>query len=530
MLIDKGPQAHVQTLIILAVYALYGYTCFRGDGMIRAISIVLLVLSLTSFYIGYAGAQKSSDDGPAKQEKQGAEIDESAETENRAPGEIVVIEINGTINPATLDYIRSGLDEAKEISAEAFVIQLDTPGGLLSSTKEIVKLLLNSPVPVIVYVSPSGATATSAGVFITLSANIAAMAPGTSIGAAHPVSLAPGGKQPDKKEDKGTKEDVGDKEGKKVSENEERKAKDDEAAGRSQEDIMGEKLINFTSSFVESIAEQRGRNVEWAIDAVRESDAITATEALEINVIDIISPSLTELLNEVDGMEIKLPQGERKLLTKGASIIRIAMSAKQKLIDILSTPDIAFMLLSLGSLGILLEFYNPGLIFPGVAGVVCLLMGFVSFQILPFNYAGVVLLLLAIGLFVTEVYVTSFGLLSLGGVISFALGALLLFDTPESDVRVGFEMVIATTLAIGLFFFYVAYYLIKAQKLNPQLGYEGLIGESGEAVTDILKEGKVYLLGEYWDAESDSPINKGDEIEVLEYEKGFKLKVKKAES
>lgn len=495
--------------------------------MFRAISIALLVLSLISFYIGYAGAQKPSSDEPGKSEKQSAESVESTKTEDRAPGDVVVIEINGTINPGTLDYIRSGLEEAREVSAEAFVILLDTPGGLLSSTKEIVKLLLNSPVPIIVYVSPNGATATSAGVFITLSANIAAMAPGTSIGAAAPVSLTPGGTQEDKKEDQKKDENKNDeskesKDEKKVADKEE-----SDPGTKSQQEIMGEKIENFTASFIQSIAEHRDRNVEWAIDAVRESDAITATEALELKVIDIISPSLTELLNDVDGMEVKLPQGERKLLTKGAAIIRIAMSAKQKLIDILSTPDIAFMLLSLGSLGLLLEFYNPGLIFPGVAGVVCLLMGFVSFQILPFNYAGVVLLLLAIGLFVTEVYVTSFGLLSLGGVISFALGALLLFDTPESDVRVGFEMVIATTLAIALFFIYVAYYLIKAQKLNPQLGYEGLIGETGEAVSDIYKEGKVYLLGEYWDAESDSPIQKGDEIEVLEYEKGFKLKVKK---
>ena len=478
--------------------------------MLRAISIALIILSLVSFYMGYAGAQDSSE--------------KESEREMKAdfvPGEVVVIEINGTINPATLDYIRSGLEDAREISAEAFVILLDTPGGLLSSTKEIVKLLLNSPVPVIVYVSPSGATATSAGVFITLSANIAAMAPGTSIGAAHPVSLSPGGTQPKKEEEQ--KKDK--KNGEKVAEKEE-----EETEGKSQEDIMGEKIINFASSFVESIAEQRGRNVEWAIEAVRESDAITATQALEINVIDLISPNLTTLLNDVDGMEVKLPQGERKLLTKGATVIEKEMSAKQKLIDLLSTPDIAFMLLSLGSLGILLEFYNPGLIFPGVAGVVCLLMGFVSFQILPFNYAGAVLLLLAIGLFVTEVYVTSFGLLSLGGVISFALGALLLFDTPESDVRVGFEMVIATTLAIALFFFYVAYYLVKSQKLNPQLGYEGLVGEQGEAVSDIEDSGKVYLLGEYWDAQSDSPIQKGDKIEVIKYEKGFKLKVKKVES
>ena len=496
--------------------------------MFRAFSIILLILSFTAFYLSYAGAEKTPVKESTAEEKQDAENSGQAQdVDDSPPGDVVLIEINGTINPATLDYVRVGLDEAREQSAEAFVILLDTPGGLLNSTKDIVKLLLNSPVPVIVYVSPSGATATSAGVFITLSANIAAMAPGTSIGAAHPVSLSPGGTNPEKKDEEDAKDGILDK---KKSEKTAKEEKEEDAGEKSQQDIMGEKIENYASSFIESIAEHRERNVEWAIDAVRESDAITATEALKIGVIDIISPNVTQLLNDIDGREVKLPEGQRKLRTKGAVIVRLAMSAKQKLIDILSTPDIAFMLLSLGSLGLLLEFYNPGLIFPGVAGIVCLLMGFVSFQILPFNYAGIVLLLLAIGLFVTEVYVTSFGLLSLGGIISFALGALLLFDTPESDIRVGFEMVIATTLAIGLFFFYVVYHLIKAQKLAPQLGYEGLVGEPGEAVSDIHETGKVYLLGEYWDAESDSPISKGDKIEVIEYEKGFKLKVKKSES
>lgn len=496
--------------------------------MIRAISITLIALSLVSFFLSFAGAEKASEEAAQREENTQSETAEKA----REPGDVVLIEINGSINPGTLDYIRSGLEEAKSISAEAFVIQLDTPGGLLTSTKEIVKLLLNSPVPVIVYVAPSGASATSAGVFITLAANVAAMAPGTSIGAAAPVSLSPGGSPPEQPEEEKKEEDKEAKDGEKVAEKdkETEEEKESEPGSKSQQEIMGEKIENYAASFIQSIAEHRDRNVEWAIQAVRESDAITASEALELNVIDIISPSLNDLLNEVDGRVVNLPEGERTLLTKGAEIIKLAMSAKQRLIDILSTPDIAFMLLSFGSLGLLLEFYNPGLIFPGVAGVVCLLLGFVSFQILPFNYAGVVLLLLAIGLFVTEVYVTSFGLLSLGGVISFGLGALLLFDTPESDIRVGFEVVIATTLAIGLFFFYVAYYMVKAAKRTPQLGYEGLVGEQGDAVSDIdQNQGKVYLVGEYWDAVSDVPIKEGDKIEVLDHKKGFKLKVKKLE-
>ncbi len=476
--------------------------------MLRVLSVLLIIFSFLSFYISYADTNNKNEETTSLVQQN---IDKTQEP--LSTNEIVLIEINGTINPATLDYIRAGLQEAETNSAEALFILLDTPGGLLSSTKEIVKLLLNSPIPVVVYVSPSGASATSAGVFITLAANIAAMAPGTSIGAAHPVSLAPGGKQPEKKE----QDPIKDIKGEKSKESEE----------KSDQDIMGQKLENYASSFIESIAEHRGRNVEWAIDAVRNSDSITATQALGIKVIDLISPSLEDLQTQINGMKVKVPQGEITLQTKGAKIQRVEMSLKQKLIDILSTPDIAFLLLSLGSLGLLLEFYNPGLIFPGAAGVICLMMGFVSFQILPFNYAGVVLLLLALALFITEVYVTSYGLLTTGGVISFALGALLLFDTPDSDIRVGYGVVIASTAAIALFFGYVLFYLIKAQYLKPLVGMEGIIGETGEASSDIAETGKVFIMGEYWDAESDSAINKGDKIKVVESKKGFKLKVEK---
>lgn len=469
--------------------------------MLRTLSILLIFFSVLSFYISYADTNNEKDTNPPKTQ------------EILPPKDVVLIEINGTINPATLDYIRAGLEEAEIKSAQALFILLDTPGGLLSSTKEIVKLLLNSPIPIVVYVSPSGASATSAGVFITLAANIAAMAPGTSIGAAHPVSLTPGGKQPEKKEQDPTKNL--------------KSEKTKEPKGKSDQEIMGEKIENYASSFIESIAEHRGRNMEWAIDAVRNSDSITATEALEINVIDLISPSLSDLQTQINGMKVKVPQGEITLATKDAKIQRVEMSLKQKLIDILSTPDIAFLLLSLGSLGLLLEFYNPGLIFPGAAGVICLMMGFVSFQILPFNYAGVVLLLLALALFITEVYVTSYGLLTTGGVISFALGALLLFDTPDSDVRVGYGVVIASTAAIALFFGYVLFYLIKAQNLRPQVGMESIVGEVGNAVSDIGESGKVYVMGEYWDAVSDELIKEGDKIKVVESQKGFKLKVEK---
>ncbi|KRT67081.1 MAG: membrane-bound serine protease (ClpP class) [Candidatus Dadabacteria bacterium CSP1-2] len=412
---------------------------------------------------------------------------------------IILIEIDGTINPATLDYIRTGIEHAEKNSAEALVILLDTPGGLLASTKEIVKLILNSPVPVVIYVSPSGATATSAGVFITLSANIAAMAEGTSIGAAHPVMISPGG---------------GGGQGDTDKEDSERKK-------------FSEKVENFASSFIESIAQKRKRNAKWAIEAVRNSASITETEALNKNVIDLISPDLTDLISKINGRQVDIPSGKKVLNTKGALVERLDMNVKQKLIDTLSTPDIAFLLISLGSLGLLIEFYNPGLIFPGVAGAICLLLGLVSLQILPFNYAGLALLILSIILFASEIYVTSYGLLSIGGITSFILGALLLFDTPESDVRVGFSVVISAASAIGLFFLYVGYYLLKAQRSSLSVGFEGLLGEEGVATTKIEKDGKIFIHGEYWDAESEETIGKGDKVKVIEVKGNFRLKVKK---
>ena len=471
--------------------------------MIRLIPIILITLSFYLSPININAAYPQAESAPAGKEP--------------SPG-IVVIEINGMINPASLDYIRTGLEESKRTTAEALIILLDTPGGLLNSTKEIVKLILNSPVPVVVYVSPKGASATSAGVFITLSANIAAMAPGTSIGAAHPVSLEPSGEEPGRKDGQ---------EGNNYGDNKPVKRAGNPPGDGPAKDIMSEKLENYASSFIESIAEERGRNVKWAEEAVRKSSSITSTEALHMHVIDLIAPDIDGLVKEIDGRKVKLPGAEKTLHTTGARISRIPMNAKQRLIDILSTPDIAFLLLSLGSLGLLLEFYHPGLVFPGVAGAVCLLMGFVSFQILPFNYAGIALLVLGIALFIAEIYVTSYGLLILGGLISFALGALLLFDTPESDVRVGFDSVIASTLAFGLFFAYVIFYLIKAQRLSPGMGYEGLVGKEGGAVSEIHAAGKVFIDGEYWDAISDEPVQKGDRVRVTEALSGFKLKVKK---
>lgn len=415
---------------------------------------------------------------------------------------IVEIQIDGSINPSTVDYIKDGIHLAVNQNAEALLILMDTPGGLLNSTKDIVKLILNSEVPVIVYVYPKGSSATSAGAFITLAGHVAAMSPGTSIGAAHPVSPGRDNSKPEKK-------------------------KEDEKEKTGNRDIMGEKIENYASSFIESIAEERGRNVEWAEDAVRESASITANEALEINVVDKVSPDIQTLLKDIDGMKVNVNEVEKTLNTSGATVQSHSMNLKQKIINVLSTPDIAFLLLSLGSLGILVEFYNPGAIFPGVAGLISLLVGFISLQILPFNYGGLILLFLGIALFVAEAYVSSYGLLGLGGAICFVLGALLLFDTQGSDLRVGYGIIAACTLAFLLFFMVALYYLRKSYGLPAQGGYEGLLSQHGEVISWEGSNGTVFVQSEYWSATSEDMLKPGDRVEVSESTGSLNIKVKK---
>ena len=417
-------------------------------------------------------------------------------------GRIVEIEINGSINPSTVDYIKTALSEARAQDARALLILMDTPGGLLSSTKDIVKMLLNSEVPVIVYVYPRGATATSAGVFITLSAHVAAMSPGTSIGAAHPVMLGRGQKGPGKSEEK-----------------------DDKSP-----DVMDEKIENFASSFIESIAQERGRNAKWAVESVRKSASVTADEALSKKVVDIISPDIPTLLSEIDGRDVKVNDRSVRLETAGAHTQRLEMSLRQKVVNVLSTPDIAFLLLSLGSLGIFLEFYNPGMIFPGVAGLISLLVGFVSLQILPFNYAGLILLFLATALLISEVYVTSYGLLSLAALGCLVFGGLLLFDTPDSDLRVSKGTIAAVAISIGLLSVFIVYLGIDSFRVPVRGGFEGMLGQKGEVISWSQKSGKVFIRGEYWEATGEREFSPGEKIKVIESTGELTIKVAAYES
>jgi len=410
----------------------------------------------------------------------------TALTDKSTSAHVSLIVVNGGINPAVDDFIRENIRQAHASGARALIIQLDTPGGLLSSTRAIVKEILGSPVPVIVYVAPSGAGAGSAGVFITLASHIAAMAPGTNIGAAHPVA----------------------------------------GGGQEVKGVMGEKIENFTASFSEAIAERRGRNTEFAIQAVRRSVSITDKEALEKKVIDIVAHDLDDLLKQADGLMVDIGGKKEKISLKGVRVERFEMALRQKIINILADPNIAYLLLMAGILGLYMEFSNPGVIFPGVAGGIALLLALTSFQILPINYAGLVLILLGLSLLVGEAFLPSFGILGIGGVISLTLGSLLLFDTKGSDLVLDRAIVFAAVGTLSVFMLVVGYLVVQAHRRKPTLGMEGLVGEVGEVRVKLNPTGKIFIRGEYWNTEGDGEIDVGEKVQVVGFE-GMLLKVKR---
>jgi len=409
-------------------------------------------------------------------------------SQEKAP--IFTIEVDAIINPPTAKFIIDSIDEATQKGAQCLIIQLDTPGGVLESTRLIVKKMLSSPIPIIVYVSPSGARAASAGVFITMAANVAVMAPGTHIGAAHPVSL-------------------GGEEGK-------------------ENKTMAEKIVNDTVAFIKNIAKTRGRNADWAEKAVVKSVSITEDEAVKLNVVDFMSPDLQSLLAKIDGKIIKFDGVSRTLQTKGVQPKPIQMSWREKLLDIISHPQIAYYLLMLGGMGIFFELSNPGAILPGVVGGICLILAFYALQVLPVNYAGLALILFAIILFIAEIKVISHGLLAVGGVISLFLGSIMLFHGPDEYMRLSLTVIIPAVLVTSAFFIFAMTMAIRARIKKPTTGLEGLIGETGIAAMSVSPEGKVSLHGEFWNATSDQSIEEGDKVRVIGVT-NLKLKVKKIE-
>lgn len=388
---------------------------------------------------------------------------------------IDVITVSEAITPPIGEYILKSVKQAAESGAQAIVIQLDTPGGLDLSMRDIIKEFLNASVPVVVYVSPSGARAASAGVLITISAHVAAMAPGTNIGAAHPVAMG---------------------------------------IGKADETMM-EKVENDAVAYGRGIADQKGRNADWIEDAIRKSVSVTAEEALRLKVIDLVAGDLNQLLETIDGREVKLASGPRVLKTKGAEINRREMGFREKVLITISNPNIAFILFLLGLAGLYFEFSNPGVIVPGIIGGISLILAFFAFQTLPVNYAGILLILFAVILFIAEIKVVSHGVLTIGGVVSLVLGSIMLFESPDPALRVSWGVLVPAVTIVSLFFIGVISIALRAQMRRVITGGEGMIGAVGQTVTAVHESGKVLIRGEYWNAFSRTPIEKGKKVAVV---------------
>ncbi|CAN5144924.1 nodulation protein NfeD [soil metagenome] len=434
-----------------------------------------------------------------------------------APGGFVHrIVIAGAISPASAEFIADAIGRAQEAGAQALVIELDTPGGLVESTRDIVQAVLASRVPVIVYVAPRGARAGSAGVFLTLAAHVAAMAPGTNIGAATPVGL--GGRDIAPRRPGPDLPTPGDG------------TPADSAADRpvpSESDIE-RKILNDTVAFIRTIAEKRGRNVEWAERAVREGASITETEAVEMDVVDLVVPSLPALLDAIDGREVEVVNRTASLRTAGVEVRTIEPGLRFRILDAIANPNIAFILMLIGIYGIFFELMNPGAILPGVVGVISLLLAFFALQALPVNYVGILLILFSLILFIAEVKVVSFGLLTVGGIIAFVLGATMLFDTPGSLLRVSWSVIIPAVLLTAGFFVFAFSLAYRTWRTKPTTGREGLIGQRGIVRRRIDPQGQVQIRGELWSARADQPIDPGAAIEVVATE-GLMLHVRQAE-
>ncbi len=402
-----------------------------------------------------------------------------------AASTVVLATYEGVINPVAAEYVHDAIAFAQAESASALILRLDTPGGLDTSMRVIIKDFTGSPIPIIVYVAPSGGRAASAGVFITMAAHIAAMAPGTNIGAAHPVAM--GGGELDK--------------------------------------TMKEKVENDSVAYLKSIAEQRGRNVSWAEEAVRKSVSVTEKEAVKLKIVDLIAEDVPTLLKAVDGRSVNLGREAIVLRTKDAAVVEFPMGWRLEMLKALSDPNIAYLLMTIGTIGLLAELYNPGAILPGIVGAISLILAFYSFQSLPVNYAGVLLILLGIVFFILEATITSFGLLAIGGVISMILGSLMLMKAEAPFLQISWAVILPVVGIAALFTIFIVGMGVRAMRRQPLTGREGMIGLIGVAKTALDPKGQLTIHGELWEAISEQPLKPGDQAEVTRVE-GLKLYVK----
>jgi membrane-bound serine protease (ClpP class) len=413
------------------------------------------------------------------------------------PPSAILIDIKGAIGFVAASQLAKALESAAARGAPAVIVRLDTPGGLLSSTREMIQAILASPVPVIMYVAPNGSRAASAGTYLVYASHVAAMAPGTHLGAATPIALTPGfpGSPPPSKPPPGS-EKQGEKDGSTASER---------------------KIINDAVAYIRSLAELRGRNADWAEKAVRDAATLTATAALKEKVIDAIADSIDELLASVDGRSVAVAGGSARLETKGRGVVELRPDWKMRLMSAITDPNIAVILLMIGIYGILFEFWHPGAIAPGVIGGISLILALTALAVLPVNYAGLALMILGIALMVAEAFTPGFGIAGLGGIASFALGALFLFDPEQSDVpiAVSWQVVAGLTAVSAAFFAGILGYAARARLRPVRTGTEAMIGSVGEVVTWGERSGRIHLDGELWNAQSAQVLSKGQKVRVV---------------
>ena len=420
----------------------------------------------------------------------------------------ILLDVQGPIGPATAEYLVSALEKSTDRNAELVIIRMDTPGGLDASTRDIIKAILNSPVPVVTFVTPGGARAASAGMYILYASHIAAMSPATNVGAATPVSII-GGKQPgpnkepsDSDEDAGSESDGG--------------------------DTMTKKAVNDAVAYARGLANRHGRNADWAELAVRNADSITAEKALETDVIDLIATDISDLLEQIDGRTIEVRGRDWVLNTASLQIEQLEPDWKAEFLGVITSPTIAYLLLLIGIYGLFFEGYNPGAVFPGVIGAICLLLALYAFQMLPVNYAGFALIALGIILMVGEALAPSFGVLGIGGIISLVIGSIILIDTDIPGFAVSRPLVGGLAMVSALGLMGIIGIALKARLRPVVSGREQLIGASGVALTDVYHEGEVFVHSERWSAVSESPLHK-DQVIVVTGIDGLTLKVGPAE-
>jgi membrane-bound serine protease (ClpP class) len=403
----------------------------------------------------------------------------------RAESFVILATYDGVINPVAAEYLHDALASAQESKAQAVIIRLNTPGGLDASMRLIIQDITSAAIPVIVYVSPSSGRAASAGVFITMAAHVAAMAPGTNIGAAHPVAM--GGGEMDK--------------------------------------TMKEKVENDSVAYIKSIAAQRGRNAVWAEDAVRKSVSVTEREALKLKIVDLVAEDMPALLKQLDGRTIPLPSGPTVLHTTDAAVREFPMGLRLEFLKTLSDPNIAYLLMTIGTIGIIAELYNPGAILPGIVGAISLILAFYSLQSLPVNYAGVLLFLLGVAFFILEATVTSYGLLAIGGVVAMLLGSMMLIKTDAEFLQISWSVILPVVALTAAFSLFMVGMGVRAMRRRPATGREEMVGLVGIVKTALIPQGQLAIHGELWEAISDRPLQPGDKAEVIRVD-GLRLYVK----